>query len=126
MADYGATLKAGMDEPHRLFQMKVCILKLFLLTGQGQYARSLICDLLIQSHQFSTDHAVWKLSRVDPNTLNEESGEISLSFLARLTGNTGLETGGHAVPTRQVIFGGRPSHAGHRSDQHDPQANQEV
>ena len=88
MADYGATLKTGMDEPHRLFQMKVCILKLFLLTGQGQYARSLIGDVLIQSHQFSTDHAVWKLSRVDPNTLNEESGEISLSFLARLTGNT--------------------------------------
>jgi hypothetical protein len=27
MADYGATLKTGMDEPHRLFQMKVCILE---------------------------------------------------------------------------------------------------
>jgi hypothetical protein len=81
-------LEAGMGHEGRLFQMKICILKLFLLTGQGQYARSLICDLLIQSHQRDTKHAVWNLSRTDPNCFNEEAGEISLSVLARLTAGT--------------------------------------
>ena len=85
MADYGVCLKAGMDESKALFRMKVSMLRLFLSTGQGQYARCLICDLLIQSHQFRNGHAVWKLTRADPNCFNEEAGEISLSVLSRLT-----------------------------------------
>lgn len=64
--------------------MKVCLLKLFLMSGSKQYARSLICDLLIITHQHQVDHPIFRLSEADPHCFNEEPGEISLSVLARL------------------------------------------
>lgn len=65
------------------------MLKLFLMTGQNQYARGLICDLLVQFYQCRNGLVPWKLFMADLHCFNEEAGEISLSVLSRMTqGNT--------------------------------------
>ena len=76
-------LKAGKSK--FFLQRKVAMLKLFLITDQNQYARGLICDLLVQYHQCQNDLAPWKLFMADLHCFNEEAGEISLSVLGRMT-----------------------------------------
>ena len=76
-------LKAGKSK--FFLQRKVAMLKLFLITDQNQYARGLICDLLVQYHQCENDLAPWKLFMADLHCFNEEAGEISLSVLGRMT-----------------------------------------
>ena len=68
----------------RFTKMKVCLLKLFLMSGNNQYARALLCDLLVFTHQQGFRHPIFQLLLADPHCFNEEPGEISLSVLARL------------------------------------------
>ena len=89
VSDYGLCLKTGAKEVGRFYKMKVALLKLFLMSGQGQYARSLMCDLLVMTHQRRHVHPIHKLAIADPHCFNEEAGEISLSVLARL--NLGMK-----------------------------------
>ena len=82
--DYGLCLKSGATHSKRFLKMKVCLLKLFLMSGSNQYGRALCCDLLVYTHQQQVNHPIHKLMQADPHCFNEESGEISLSCLARL------------------------------------------
>ena len=89
VADYGRCLKTGAPLAKRFLTMKVALLKFFLMSGCcNQYARGLICDLLVSFHQYKIRHPIFKLSQADPHCFNEEAGEISLSVLARL--NAGM------------------------------------
>ena len=75
-----------MDAGADVLRAKALLLKVFLLVGGAQcseYVRALTASLLLWSHYERCNHPCWQMFSHNVSCFNEESGEISLSVLAR-------------------------------------------
>jgi len=63
------------------------LLKVFLCMKHGMYSRALLAFTGSLFHLFAVRHPIWNMFEKDINVFNEESGEISLSALARTVAN---------------------------------------
>jgi len=75
-----------MDSGVDVLRCQALLLKFFLLVGGAQcteYIRALTASILQWSNYQSCQHPCWQLFANNASAFNEESGEISLSILAR-------------------------------------------
>ena len=93
VGDYGCTLK--MDAGADVLAAQARLLKVFLLVGGakcGEYVRALTASLLQWSEYERVNHPCWQLFANNASAFNEESGEISLSVLAREIARGGVRS----------------------------------
>ena len=93
MGDYGCKLK--MDKGTDVLAAQALLLKVFLLVGGpkcSEYVRALSASIAQWSEFERTNHPCWQLFQHNANAFNEESGEISLSVLARELARTGVRS----------------------------------
>ena len=84
VGDYGCYLK--MDSCADVLRAQALLLKVFMMIGGRsctEYIRALTASIMLWGHYESTQHPCWELFRHNASAFNEESGEISLSALAR-------------------------------------------
>ena len=93
VADYSCYLK--MDAGEEVLRAQARLLKVFLMIGGrncSEYINALVASLLLWGHYESEDHPCWQMFRENASAFNEESGEISLSLLARELARTGVRS----------------------------------
>ena len=93
VGDYGCTLK--MDAGADVLAAQARLLKVFLLVGGAkcsEYVRALTASLLQWSEYERVNHPCWQLFANNASAFNEESGEISLSVLAREIARGGVRS----------------------------------
>ena len=75
-----------MDSGADVLRAQALLLKVFMMIGGRsctEYIRALTASIMLWGHYESTQHPCWELFRHNASAFNEESGEISLSALAR-------------------------------------------
>ena len=93
VGDYGCTLK--MDAGADVLAAQARLLKVFPLVGGAkcsEYVRALTASLLQWSEYERVNHPCWQLFANNASAFNEESGEISLSVLAREIARGGVRS----------------------------------
>ena len=76
----------NMDAGEDVLRAQALLLKLFMLIGGAkcnEYIKALSASLMLWSHYEQREHPCWQLFKHNASAFNEESGEISLSVLAR-------------------------------------------
>ena len=84
-----------MDAGADVLTAQALLLKVFLLVGGAkcsEYVRALTASIAQWSEYERVNHPCWQLFRNNANAFNEESGEISLSSLARELSRTGVRS----------------------------------
>jgi hypothetical protein len=75
-----------MDAGAEVLRAHALLLKLFMLIGTpncSDYIRALSASIMLWSHYEQCQHPCWQLFQHNASAFNEESGEVSLSILAR-------------------------------------------
>ena len=84
-----------MDAGEDVLRAQARLLKVFLMIGGRkctEYVNALSASILLWGHYESIDHPAWQMFRNNASAFNEESGEISLSMLARDIARTGVRS----------------------------------
>ena len=84
-----------MDAGADVLTVQALLLKVFLLVGGAscsEYVRALSASIVQWSEYERVNHPCWQVFEQNANAFNEESGEISLSALARELARTGVRS----------------------------------
>ena len=84
-----------MDSGVEVLRAQALLLKLFLMTGgrqSAEYIKVLSASIMLWGFYESSQHPCWELFRNNASAFNEESGEISLSVLARDVSRGGVRS----------------------------------
>jgi len=91
-----------MDAGADVLRAQALLLKVFLLIGGkscSEYIRALTASILLWSNYEKSQHPCWLLFQHNASLFNEESGEISLSVLARDISRGGVRSDCKKVST---------------------------
>ena len=94
-----------MDAGEDVLRAQALLLKLFMLIGGAkcnEYIKALSASLMLWSHCEQRDHPCWQLFKHNASAFNEESGEISLSVLARDISRGGVRSDCKKVHGQQL------------------------
>ena len=84
-----------MDSGVEVLRAQALLLKVFIMTGgrqSAEYIKVLSASIMLWGFYESSQHPCWELFRNNASAFNEESGEISLSVLARDVSRGGVRS----------------------------------
>jgi hypothetical protein len=84
-----------MDAGADILRAQALLLKVFLMIGgrqSAEYIKALTASIMLWAHYESCQHPCWQIFQHNASAFNEESGEISLSILARDIARGGIRS----------------------------------